>query len=222
MTLFPDLNEPALAPDAPAGLGRAIIGGAGMVERRRNDYYPTPPEATVALLREEGAHVRKALKLTGAGSIWEPCGRGGAIATVLESQGLCVTASDIVADPVHRVAQQDLLLAAAPMSMVAITNPPFALAAAMIKHLLGELGVQYLALLLKATFWSAERREALLARYPVSRRYDLNWRLDFTNGGNPTMECSWFVWDMLSEQKMRWSVLSRDGAPDFPLLGGGM
>jgi hypothetical protein len=219
VSLFPDASEPKLAPDAPSGLGRAILGAAGAVDRRRNDFYPTPAEATAALLRVEAFAIRRALHDHQAATIWEPCGRGGAIATVLESAGFAVCASDIVGDPPHDVEQLDLLLTKEFWSPVAFTNPPFALAADMIRHLLGTLGVKYLALLLKSTFWSAAARAALLERYPPARRYDLNWRLDFTGGGAPTMECSWFVWDASASDYMNWAVLSRDGAADLPLLG---
>lgn len=204
-TLFPNPDEPVLAGPSPKGLGRAIIGGAGVVERRANDFYPTPPEATRALVRAESGSIRAYGE-----PVWEPCGRGGAIVRELIGHGFTVVATDIVADPGHGVEAQDLLLTQAPLSGVVITNPPFALAGPMIVHLLERLGVQYLALLLKSTFWAAEKRTGLLARWPVARRYDLNWRLDFTDGGNPTMECSWFVWDARAPCVMTWAVLDRD------------
>lgn len=212
MTLFPDLPEPKLAPDAPTGLGRAINGGLGVTERRRNDFYPTPAEATQALLRVESSAIRRCMDAELLDGIWEPCGRGGAIARILERElDLPVRATDIVADPDNRCAQQDLLLATLAPSLIVITNPPFALASDMIEHLLGTLRVKYLALLLKTTFWSAATREGLLDRFPVARRYDMNWRLDFTGGGAPTMECSWFVWDDAVVDVMRWAILSRAG-----------
>ncbi len=42
-----------LAVDAPAGLGKAMVGGGEKVKRRAHDYYPTPREATIALLKAE-------------------------------------------------------------------------------------------------------------------------------------------------------------------------
>lgn len=207
--LFP--YEPKLAPDAPRGLGRAILGGAGVTPRRGNDYYPTPPAGTRALLRAERAAMVHHLDALPGSPVWEPCGRGGAIARVLNADGLPTIASDIVADPDHGVVAMDLLQAVVPMGLVVVTNPPFALASEMIVHLLHRLRVPYLALLLKSTFWAAAVREPLLRSYPVARRYDLNWRLDFTHGGSPTMECSWFVWDAAAERKMCWDVLGDGG-----------
>lgn len=40
--LFP---EPALAPDAPRGLGKMVAGGGNKVKRQGNDFYPTPRSA---------------------------------------------------------------------------------------------------------------------------------------------------------------------------------
>lgn len=209
MQLFPAPDEPQLARDALKGLGRAIVGGLGVAKRRPNDFYPTPPEAVRALLRVEGVAMQEALHRYG-GPVWEPCGRGGAIICALRAAGFDVVGTDIVADMAHGVMALNLLDAPVALGQVVLTNPPFALAAEMITHLLGRLRVPWLALLLKTTFWSAARREALLAEYPVSRRYDLNWRLDFTGGGSPTMECSWFVWDAAAEDALRWGVLSSD------------
>ena len=211
MNLFE--GEPALAKNELRGLGRAIAGGGDKVNRRGNDFYPTPSDATEALLRVEASYI-EAYGLP----VWEPCGRGGAISTVLQRHGFETVATDIVADPVHDVTVLNVLLAEQALSPVAFTNPPFALAAPIIKHLLITLNVEYLALLLKATFWSAATRRALLDRCPVSRRYDLTWRLDFTDGGSPTMECSWFVWDRRSNDSMRWEPLPRPKAETILLL----
>ena len=52
MTLF--ATEPAAT---PIGLGTAMIGAKGRLakgERRKDDYYPTPAEATHALMLAEG------------------------------------------------------------------------------------------------------------------------------------------------------------------------
>lgn len=212
--LFPPMAqslEPQLAGDAPRGLGRAIAGGGEKAKRRANDYYPTPRAATEALLRHEAEFIRAWLVAAG-GAVWEPCGRGGAIGRVLADQGFAVVATDIVADPAHDVVGLDLLQADVPLGLVVMTNPPFALAADMIVHLLARLKVRYLALLLKSTFWQADNRQSLLADHPPARRYDLAWRLDFTGGGSPTMECSWFVWDAAGDDDgMRWQTLVRGG-----------
>ena len=45
------MSEFTLAPPAPRGLGRAMLGGGEKVDRMRSDFYPTPVEVTRALLR---------------------------------------------------------------------------------------------------------------------------------------------------------------------------
>ena len=54
--------------------------------RLPNEFYPTPPEATRALLSVE----------TFDGSIWEPACGEGAIASVLKDAGHTVVATDLV------------------------------------------------------------------------------------------------------------------------------
>jgi hypothetical protein len=197
MSLFPE--DMALARNEPTGLGTAMAGGKGklnLAKTKRNafDYYPTPAEATRALLYAELAFI-----LEHGDEIWEPCGRGDAIGAVLRAMRLLTIATDIVADPANNVGQLDILAAIEALALIAITNPPFALAEKIIIHLLGRLKLRYLALLLKSTFWqtcSEDRgRMGLYRAFRPSRRLDLNWRVDFTGGGASTMNVSWFIWD---------------------------
>lgn len=73
MSLFEEFQ---LAPDVPKGLGPAMVGGGPKAKRRALDYYPTPPEVTRALLREERNCIASFAR---DNRVWEPCGRGGAI-----------------------------------------------------------------------------------------------------------------------------------------------
>ena len=146
------LFEPPLAADAPRGLGRAMTGGGDKAKRQANDFYPTPRDVTRALLRVEGQYLANVCP----GPVWEPCGRGGAILRELRAAGFATVASDIVADPAEGVSPADLLALKQPFAAKVVTNPPFALAAEMIVHLLARLKVDYLALLLKSQFWHAE------------------------------------------------------------------
>lgn len=215
LNLFPEGHT--LAADQPTGLGTAMAGGKGKLDldktaRRAFDFYPTPPDATRALLMVEG----EAIRAHGARA-WEPCGRGGAIVRVLQAYGLDVVATDIVADRANEVAHLDILLAREALAWIAITNPPFALAEKIIIQLLGKLGVRYLALLLKSTFWQTSTedrgRMGLWRDYPPQRRWDCNWRVDFTGGGASTMNVSWFIWDSLAPPAPypTWGLLARDG-----------
>jgi hypothetical protein len=200
-----DLLAGQLAPDAPRGLGRQMTGGGQKVKRRRLDFYQTPPDATRAFVAAERAALRR------YPLIWEPCGRGGAIAAVLQAAGVATIASDLVADPAHQVEGQDLLAVRRPWAPAVVTNPPFALARPIVALLWGALQVDYLALLLKTTFLSCGKSAALeRAGLGPTRRYDLTWRLDFTGGGNPTMDCTWFVWDRVDPHR-DFALLDREG-----------
>jgi hypothetical protein len=213
--LFP---EPPIAAASPKGLGRMMTGGGGKVERQGNDYYPTPPTVTRALIAAERRALRDAVDLQHP--VWEPCGRGGAIAAELEAAGFMTMATDLVADPAHRVTEQNILTCRRALSPVAVTNPPFAIAADIIRHLLGELDCHYVALLLKSSFWHAETRTGLWRRHMPSRIYALNWRPDFLGLGNPTMEVIWCVWDADAiDRHCIYEVLTPFRAPD--LLGEG-
>jgi hypothetical protein len=213
-SLFP---EPAIAAPSPQGLGRMMVGGA-KVERQGNDYYPTPRSVTRAFVAAERLHLLDAVDLQHA--VWEPCGRGGAIAAELQAAGFTTIATDLVADPENRVTQQNLLTCRRALSPVAITNPPFAIAADIIRHLLGDLECHYVALLLKSTFWHAETRTGLWRWRTPSRIYALNWRPDFLGKGNPTLDVIWCVWDADAiDRHCIFDVLTPFRAPD--LLGDG-
>lgn len=193
MSLFPE-SDPQLGPAMKVGMGR-MLAGAPSKPRQPNDYYPTPAPVTRALLAREAHCIAAALGFDDPRPpVWEPCGRGGAILAELRGAGFDAVGTDIVADPDHGVTRLDLLLAKRALGPAVVTNPPFALAAPMILHLLGTLRVGYCALLLKSTFWHAADRTALFRIHPPARILALNWRPDFLGQGAPTMEVIWCVW----------------------------
>lgn len=82
--------------------------------RLPNEFYPSPPEATRALLSVERFH----------GSIWEPaCGDGG-IAKVLEDHGHAVISTDLHAYGVG-TSGIDFLKEDEPRARHIVTNPPY-------------------------------------------------------------------------------------------------
>lgn len=208
MSAGSDLFSHQLAPDGVRGLGAAIAGGNPKVARRAHDFYPTPPDATRALIVAEMDHLR-------GRTIWEPCARGGAILRVLREHSLRSIGTDIVADPEHGVTGQDLLTATVAHSTHVLTNMPFALARRMVGHLWNGLRVDYMALLFKVQFLNCGKGAALYASCPPTRRWDLTWRLDFTGGGNPTMDCCWLVWDRGANQR-DFGLLNKSG-PVLPI-----
>ena len=95
----------------PAALPQAFQLGATRIP---NEFYPTPPEATRALLSVE----------TFDGSIWEPACGEGAIASVLADAGQKVVATDLV-DYGYGIPRVDFLKETRPRAKHIVTNPPY-------------------------------------------------------------------------------------------------
>lgn len=93
--------------------------------RAAYEFYPTPPEATLALLSAE----------TFDGSIWEPACGEGHIAKVLANAGYPVTSTDLV-DYGFGEPKRDFLAERTPLAKHIVTNPPYGrgLADAFAKH----------------------------------------------------------------------------------------
>jgi hypothetical protein len=93
--------------------------------RAAYEFYPTPPEATLALLSAE----------TFDGTIWEPACGEGHIAKVLANAGYQVTSTDLV-DYGFGEPNRDFLAERKPLAKHIITNPPYGrgLADAFAKH----------------------------------------------------------------------------------------
>lgn len=162
-------------------LGAALAGGLG--QRRDDDFYPTPAEATVALLQAAARYIGPV--------VHEPACGDGSMARVLAMYGFPVIATDLV-DRGYGSGGIDYL-AGPSLAPSVITNPPFKLAARFLEHGCSQRP-EFFALLLKATFWNAGRRADLMERYPPKMTLPLTFRLDFTGGGAPTMDCTWYVW----------------------------
>ena len=145
-------------------------------------FYATPEEATTALVLAIGPYL--------GDCIHEPACGDGKIARVLTRCGYDVVATDLVD---HGYGEPGFdFLATGPMASNVVTNPPFYLAEKFIAQAVPQ--ARLVALLLKSNYWHAGRRIALWQAFPPRQELILTWRLDFTGGGNPTMDCSWWVW----------------------------
>ncbi len=82
--------------------------------RAKHDFYPTPPEATRALLSVEQF----------SGSIWECACGDGAIATELKRAGYSVMATDLIYRG-YGAGGTDFLKQSKPLGVNIITNPPY-------------------------------------------------------------------------------------------------
>ncbi len=168
--------------------GSRISGGNTAYERESSDFYPTPPEATEALMDY--------LALPSGTTIWEPACGEGHMSEVFIGRGYPTVSSDIN-DTGYGQPGIDFLDCDILESDWIITNPPFALAESFIARC-NEIGKPF-ALLLKSQFWHARRRFDLFETHKPSAILPLTWRPDFLfkqrGGGSPLMDCIWCVWD---------------------------
>lgn len=160
--------------------------GAGDKEKRRDlDFYPTPPEVTIALM--------DFLKLEPC-IVWEPaCGEGDMV-KVIASYGHIVMSSDIRNEP-----SGDFFEINNTQANAIITNPPFNLSERFILKALGEADI--VAMLLKSQYWHSKKRLKLFNEHKPAYVLPLTWRPDFlfkeresSKKAAPTMEVCWTVW----------------------------
>lgn len=177
-------------------IGQMMTGG-DRGNRQRNDFYPTPPEVTRALLESYDFDSH----------IWEPCAGDGAMTDVLKGYGFITYSSDI--DPQREdIEKFDFLKMKYKLADAIITNPPFSIAEDIIRKCL-ELDVSQFALLLKSTYWHAKRRTDLFYENTPAAILPLNWRPDFLNKGAPTMDVMWCVWDKNWKEKTTYAILEK-------------
>ena len=187
------------------------------LEREKDDFYPTPPEPTRALLSVEGDRLRE------FGLVWEPAAGDGAMVRELQDIGLDVAASDMVDRGCGAEIRcfYDFGRYNAP-SCALVTNPPFAECnkdPGWVRHALETLDAEYMALLLPVNWLGAAGRARLWAQHPPARVYLMRWRIDFTGQGAPPMLNAWFVWDRKHQGETVLRMLDRKDARQGQLFG---
>lgn len=177
------------------GLRAQVIAGRSDVdgyERQKDDFYPTPERATLALLQAEKFE----------GDIWEPACGDGAISKLLDAEGYRVFNSDLV-DRGFGETRVDFLMEYRARAPNIITNPPFKLAVPFVKHAL-RLTTGKVAMLLKIAFLEGQERATLFRESPLARVHVFSQRLAFVPGGTTEgrkldgggmMAFAWFVWE---------------------------
>jgi hypothetical protein len=190
------------------------------LEREKDDFYPTPPEPTRALLHAEID------RLQDFATIWEPAAGDGAMVREMEALGLDVFASDLVdrgprTDEIRSF--YDYGSGSAP-SRAIVTNPPFSECgwgngkARWLKHALDTLGVEYMALLMNWSWPGAGGLAPFWAEHPPARVYLMRWKIDFTGQGAPPMLNGWFVWDRRHQGETVLRMLDRKDARQSELF----
>lgn len=174
-----------------------ICGSNTAYQRNTSDFYPTPPEATQALL--------DFLQLSPNTRVWEPASGKGHMVRVLRDNGFEVIGTDILNGV-------DFLRATLPEGVDwIITNPPFSQSEAFIMRCI-ESNLPF-ALLLKSQYWHAKRRIKIFREFPPQYILPLSWRPDFLfgerGGGSPLMDVMWCVWKPGFSAYPRYIVLDR-------------
>lgn len=157
-----------------------IIGAGG--KRHKNDFYPTPPECTIALIDFLENH----FLLRKGDSIWEPACGNNAMVDVFKKRGYVVHGTDI------EQGQNYLTGSLGEDFDWIITNPPFSLAKEFIEKSIAE-GKPF-ALLLKSQYWHSSKRLKLFKDHQPAYVLPLTWRPDFTGEGNSLLDMMWVVW----------------------------
>lgn len=173
-----------------------INGGNSKHGRQESDYYPTPPDATIALLHH--------LSLPRGTVVWEPaCGKGH-MSKVIEECGYPTVSTDLRETGYGEGGIDFLECDPRPCDWI-ITNPPFRLATGFIERC-NEIRKPF-ALLIKSQFWNAGRRFQLFQDMRPSEILPLSWRPDFTGKGAAMMDMAWCVWN--GQGDTRFSPLKR-------------
>lgn len=149
---------------------KAAMTGANLdATRQRDDFYPTPPELTAALLAVEDF----------GGGVWEPACGDGALSRELEASGVFTVSTDLV-DRGYGEARRDFLFERAMPAGCRhiITNPPFKLGEQFWERAC-ELAPGKVAFLCRLTWLEGMKRLALFSRFPLARVWVIPWRPKF-------------------------------------------
>lgn len=160
--------------------------------RERDDFYPTPPELTHALLRAERFD----------GGVWEPACGDGAISREMEAAGCAVVSTDLV-DRGYGDSRRDFLMEQAMPADCRhiVTNPPFKLGEQFWDRAC-SLAPGKVAFLCRLTWLESVKRAALFSRHPLARVWICPWRPKFQRGRQATdddnagmLAHAWYVRD---------------------------
>lgn len=191
----------------------------GGLEREKDDFYPTPPEPTRALLHAE------IYRLRDFPLIWEPAAGDGAVREIA-AMGLDVVASDIIDRGCPAINLRSFYDWDAAPARAIVTNPPFSECgwgngkARWLKHALDTLDVDYMALLMNWGWPGAGGLGPFYAAHPPARVYLMRWKIDFTGQGAPPMLNAWFVWDKQHVGETVLRMLDRKDARQAELFPG--
>ncbi|MEN2765737.1 NAD(P)-dependent oxidoreductase [Ornithinibacillus xuwenensis] len=170
----------------------ALAGNKNSGTREKDDFYPTPPHATNALLD----------RIEFKGDIWEPACGDGAISEVLTKHGYKVYSSDLFdrgyGEPgidFLKVSEKNVV----PFSSI-ITNPPYKIAKEFVEKSL-EVTDDKVAMLLKLNFLESVNRYGMFKSTPLKHVFVFSKRLTFyepnseKKGKSGVLAYAWYVWE---------------------------
>ena len=159
------------------------------------DFYPTPSEATEALMQREKFD----------GLVWECACGDGSMSKVIEKYNK-VKSTDLINRGYGEVS--DFLADNSLVSNI-ITNPPYKIAEKFLLRAL-ELAEKKVAFLLRLTFLESAKRHDIFKKFPPKVVYVFSKRVQiYKNGiiGNSGMVAyAWYVWEKgyTGEPILRW------------------
>jgi len=168
-----------------------VAGNKNSGEREKNDFYPTPPYATQALLD----------RVVFKGDVWEPACGDGAISEVLKQNGFAVYSSDKY-DRGYGDIGIDFVEDAQVFDKIPniITNPPYKIAQEFVEQSL-KLTDGKVAMLLKLNFLESARRYEMFKNTPLKHVLVFSKRLTFyepdsdKKGKSGLLAYAWYVWE---------------------------
>lgn len=188
-------------------------------ERASNDYYPTPPWATYALIEREKTHIDKHMATVGS-YVWEPAAGRGWMAREL-ARHYPVIATDLfpredaffcTSEPVDFLGADPAEFASGAPAAI-ITNPPYARNMA---EAFAERAVEtspYVAMLCRLTWAESKKRFDFFRKHPpsvvlvFSQRFSCDERFfDDSKSEGGMVAYAWWVWDRNrpGESKIGW------------------
>ena len=167
--------------------------GSSEKKRETEDFYPTPPYATIKLLEKE----------IFLGSIYEPACGDGAISKILQDKypEQEIFSTDIINRGYGENTNLDFLTYDfkdfKPDHIV--TNPPYKYAQEFVERSL-KIANNKVAMLLKLNFLEGQKRYQLFKSTPLKNVYIFSKRLSFDKGnekgkGNGLLAYAWYVWE---------------------------
>lgn len=161
--------------------------------REKDDFYPTYPAATRALLTVEQFD----------GAIWEPACGDGAISDVLIAAGHRVVSTDLI-DRGYGECPRDFLMEWAPRAPHVVTNPPFREARQFVDRalMLTRAPGGKVAMFLRLAFLEGIERQRWFGNTPLARVWVMSLRVPMARGrqaekdeGHGVIAFAWFVWE---------------------------